>query len=265
MTQREFSDLLVEDTGDGVHLVTLNRPDALNALTWDGIAELADALDSLACDPSCRAAVLTGAGRAFSAGGDVKAQADRVLRPGSEDLFVSQAGQSVRRVWDFPKPLVAAVNGLAIGAGAGLALLCDVRIIDAQASMSFPFARVGLSPDLGVAWTLPRNVGRGHASRLIMTGERVDAEECARIGLAEVTSEPGESVSEAMKIALQAAAMSPSALSTSKSVSRTTSSLGFSEALAVELDAQLHCRLSDDHREGVSAFLERRTPQFKGE
>jgi 2-(1,2-epoxy-1,2-dihydrophenyl)acetyl-CoA isomerase len=173
-------------------------------------------------------------------------------------------GSAVQSIWNFPKPIVAAVNGPAVGAGAGLAMLCDIRVMDAEASMSFPFGQVGLSPDTAAAWSLSRYVSRGWAARLLMTGEAITADICEQIGLAEAVVPQGESVTSAVEIAFRIASTAPLATAAVKQQVRRSADLDFASALRIELDQQMATRRSADHAEGIDAFLSRRPPVFGG-
>ena len=244
--------------------LTLNRPHRRNALTWDGTAALARALAELADDDTCRAAVLTGAGSAFCSGGDVADQQRRSTTEVVDGDALAPIRSSIEAIWSFPKPLVAAVNGDAVGAGAGLALLCDFRVMARRARMIFAFARVGLSPDFGTSWTLPRLAGRGQAARMLMTAAPVHAADCLAFGLVELVVDDETCRAEAAKAVEAVADNSPVALAATKRVLRHTDASTFGDGLDTEFQEQLSCRRSDDHREGTAAFLEKRRPRFTG-
>lgn len=248
---------------DHVAIITIDRPHTRNALRWSDATAIGDILRGLSQDQQCRAVVLTGAGAAFCSGGDVKGHAVRRYAPGRGRDVLAELGDIVNAIWEFPKPLLAAVNGSAVGAGAGLALLCDTRVIDPSATISFPFGRVGLTPDFGVSWTLPRLVGTGWAARLLFSGETVGASRCVEIGLAEELSLAGDSVAHAVALAEVMGSTSPAAAQATKALLRGTPHSGFNGSLDDELDAQLSARLSPDHAEGVAAFLEKRRPAFE--
>lgn len=256
-------ELLVASDGP-VTTLTLNRPHRRNALTWVGIGALGRALDEAAADDQCRVVVITGAGTAFCSGGDVTDQQQRYRSGETRDDALTPVRSGVEAVWSFPKPLIAAVNGDAVGAGAALALLCDMRVMARNGRMIFSFARVGLSPDLAASWTLPRMIGRGRAARLLMTGEPIGAAECCRAGLVEQVTDDEVCQPEALRAAMAVAANSPTALVATKQVLRSTESSDFAHGLEIELRAQSVCRRSDDHREGIAAFLEKRSPRFAG-
>jgi enoyl-CoA hydratase/carnithine racemase len=258
-------DAVLEERRGAVAVVTLNRPDRLNALSWELIEELGRRIAAYGIDDDVRAVVLTGAGRAFSAGGDVRGQAERAAWPIAQKP-VRAAGllDAVRSIWEFPKPLVAAVNGVAAAAGVGLALLCDLRIVDREARLGFPFAKVGLGPDLGVSWTLPRIVGPGHAARLLFSAAFIDADEAGRIGLADEVVDAGAAVSRAVSLCEEFATMAPLGLRLAKAGIHRSAEMSFASALQAEMMGQHIAAASADHEEGRAAFSEKRPPEFTG-
>lgn len=255
--------VLAERDGPGVTL-TLNRPDARNPLSWELVRRLAAALRELELDDEVRGVILTGAGKAFSAGGDLKAQAERqswsvpqrVLRQ-DQMIALQQA------IWRFPKPLVAAVNGVAAGAGAGLALLCDIRYASEDARFGFPFARVGLGPDYGVSYTLPRLVGPGRAARLLFTGGDVEAREAHAIGLCEQVCPADDLLGECRELIEQIAKVGPFGVQLAKAGLRRSADLGFDEALRAEFASQHLAQTTDDHLGALKAFAEKRPATFE--
>ncbi len=254
---------LLQERRDGTLLITLNRPDRLNALAWSLISELAGILEAAAGDDEVRAVVITGAGRAFSAGGDVKDQRARTSWSVVEKLEASgPLMDAVRTAWEFPKPLIAAVNGIAAGAGAGLAMLCDIRYASTEARFGFPFAKVGLGPDYGVSYTLPRLVGPGQAARLLYSARYVDAAESLRIGLVEEVFEPGELLDAALGLAAEIATVAPFGVRLSKQALRRSASIDLGTALTTEINAQFLASQTADHLEGATAFAEKRPPRF---
>lgn len=249
---------------DGTLLVTLNRPDRLNALAWGLVADLGRVLADAATDDGVRAVVLTGAGRAFSAGGDVKDQKRRARWGVVERLDgIAPVMDTVRDCWEFPKPLIAAVNGVAAGAGAGLALLCDVRFASTDARFGFPFSRVGLGPDYGVSYTLPRVVGPGQAARLLYSARYVDAAEALRIGLVEEVLPAGDVVGAALGLASEIATVAPFGVRLCKQALRRSASVDFATAIDAEMTAQFLATQTEDHLEGATAFAEKRPPTFR--
>jgi enoyl-CoA hydratase/carnithine racemase len=245
-------------------VLTLDRSDVLNALNWETIWALGDACTEVGSDDEVAAIVVTGAGDAFSAGGDINDQKTRAEWPLA--AHVTSTGRllgSVRAIFECPKPVIAAVNGVAAGGGAGLALLCDYRIASHRARIGFAYPRIGLGPDFGVSWTLPRIVSPGQASRLLFTGEYVDATEALRIGLVDELAE-GDALDAAMALCRRIESVAPLSVRWAKAGLRRAEELSFAQAIEAELTIQHIGRNTHDHREGVTAFLERRTPDFTG-
>lgn len=255
--------VLTERRG-GSLVVTINRPQALNALSWELVTELGEVVAEAAADDDVRAVVLTGAGRAFSAGGDVKDQRRRTDWGVVERLDgIAPVLAALRACWELPKPLIAAVNGVAAGAGAGLALVCDMRLASTEARFGFPFAKVGLGPDYGVSHTLPRLVGHGNAARLLFTGRYIDAAEALRIGLVEEVVAPGELADAADTLAREIAVAAPFGLRLAKQALRRSAAVDFATTIETEISAQFLATQTTDHREGTTAFAEKRAPVFR--
>lgn len=252
---------------DGVATVTLDRPDRLNALTFGAYADLRDLLAELAREGGTRALVLAGAGRGFCSGGDVEEIIGATLAMGAGELldFTRMTGQVVRAVREAPFPVVAAVHGVAAGAGAVLALAADFRIAEPDARFAFLFTRVGLSgADMGAAYLLPRVVGLGHATRLLMLGETVDAAEAERIGLVSFTAPEGGADKAAAALARRLA--DGPALAHAQTKALLTAELDMPLAASVEMDAATQALLmtGEDYAEFHAAFTGRRPPQWKG-
>lgn len=255
---------LLQERREGTLLITINRPDRLNALAWGLISDLAAILDAASRDDEVRVVVITGAGRAFSAGGDVKDQRARTSWSVVEKLEASAPlMDAVRTAWEFPKPLIAAVNGIAAGAGAGLAMLCDIRYASTEARFGFPFAKVGLGPDYGVSYTLPRIVGPGQAARLLYSARYVDSVEALRIGLVEEVVESEDLLTSALRLATEIAAVAPFGVRLSKQALRRSASIDLGTALTTEITAQFLASQTADHLEGATAFAEKRPPRFR--
>jgi len=262
-----MSDLLVERTG-GVMVITLNRPAQMNAITGPMLDELTAALLEADRDHTCHVVVLTGAGRGFCSGLELSsANGDQPFvgggltgRPGELDLH--QAPPTVLHSIDIPT--LCALNGPAAGYGADLALGCDLRVAGTSAKLAFTSARLGVVPESGGTWLLPRLVGYARAAELVLTGARVDAEECLRIGLVNGVV-PDEELRDATEaLAGQIAAGAPLALRAAKRLMR----YGATEGFAAHVDrANLQLQpliRSNDFVEGVAAFHERRAPRFSG-
>ncbi|MFD9005483.1 enoyl-CoA hydratase family protein [Streptomyces sp. NPDC059582] len=262
----EWRHLRVEHS-DGVAVVTLDRPDKLNALTFGAYADLRDLLAELSRERSVRALVLAGEGRGFCSGGDVDEIIGATLAMDTAQLldFNRMTGQVVRAVRECPFPVIAAVHGVAAGAGAVLALAADFRIADPSARFAFLFTRVGLSGgDMGAAYLLPRIVGLGHATRLLMLGEPVRAPEAERIGLISELTDEGRTDEAALALARRLA--DGPALAHAQTKALLTAELDMPLAAAVELDASTQALLmnGEDYAEFHAAFTEKRAPKWRG-
>jgi enoyl-CoA hydratase/carnithine racemase len=251
----------VEALGD-ISVVTLNNPKTRNALSRDLLLLLADKLEALRTDTSCRALVLTGADGQFCSGGDVSGMAaERPLPVGRERMVI--AHRVVRLIVEMGKPVVAAVEGYAAGAGFSLAMAADCVLASGSAKFVSSFAKVSLLPDLGLMWTLPQRVGLAQAKRLLMSARVVAAEEALRLGVADELCEAGQAVQRAREVAAELAAHAPISVALLKAAyARGINTLG--DALAYEMDNQAALYLTQDHREAVAAFMEKRPPVFRG-
>ncbi|MFE7231831.1 enoyl-CoA hydratase family protein [Streptomyces sp. NPDC002405] len=255
------------ERADGVATVTLARPDKLNALTFGAYADLRDLLAELSRERAVRALVLAGEGRGFCSGGDVDEIIGATLSMNTAELldFNRMTGQVVRAVRECPFPVIAAVHGVAAGAGAVLALAADFRVADPTARFAFLFTRVGLSGgDMGAAYLLPRVVGLGHATRLLMLGEPVRAAEAERIGLISHLTDEG-SADEAARSLARRLADGP-ALAHAQTKALLTAELDMPLSAAVELDASTQALLmnGEDYAEFHAAFTEKRPPKWRG-
>ena len=255
----------------GVTLLTLDRPDRLNAMNAELIADLHAALDDVAADPSCRVVVLTGAGRGFCAGLDLGGYG---LPAGAvEDEGKPQAGLRVQqhiaslvpKLRGLRQPVIAAVNGAAAGGGLALALASDVRVAAESARFNVAFVRIGLSGcDIGVSWLLPRLVGASRAFELMLTGRLIDAAEADRIGLVSRVVPDGSVVDAALDVASQIAANSPFGVWMTKEVMWSNLEVPSLHAgIDLENRTQILALQTEDHREAVTAFIEKRPPQFR--
>ncbi len=261
----EFQTVIFERHGP-VGLLTLNRPEKLNAFGGPMRDEILRVLDIVHAEDPLRALVVTGAGRGFCAGGDIdnlKQLRDRLDVDGFRAIL-DKGHQITRQLRQLPKPVIAAVNGPCAGAGFSFALACDIRIASEKASFGPSFALIGLHPDWGGSWFLPRLVGAARACELIFTGRMVPAAEAERIGLVNRVVAHPELMSAAMTLAGQMAANPAGVIRLAKeSIYRSLSS-ELETAFARESEVQLECFYSEDFLEGVNAFLEKRKPQFRG-
>lgn len=252
---------------DQVAWITLNRPERLNAFAGEMRDELHEALLEAGERPETRVVVITGAGRGFCTGADIEVMAD-LLERGDEETFTSyvEAGMRVvRRIRSLTQPVIAAVNGAAAGAGASLALACDMRIASGHASIGITFNRIGLHPDWGTTYFLPRLVGAGRAAELVLSGRMVDAREAERIGLFERVLAAESFQEEVSRFAAELAAKPPLALTAAKQTLARSFENDLSSMLAAEAEVQLACFRSADAREGIAAFREKRPGLFRGE
>lgn len=255
------------ETANHICTITLNRPDVLNAFNDQLTTELGEALKAAERDPAVRVIVITGAGRAFSSGqdlGDLKEKYVPGYVPHLGDDLRKRYNPIIKRIRDMEKPVIAAVNGVAAGAGCSLALACDLRIASDQASFIEVFINVGLIPDSGSTFMLPRLVGLGKAMELCMTGQKVDAPEALRLGLVNQVVAAAELNEAIAKLAGRLAGLPSRAIALTKRL--------LNQSFQNDLDAQLEAEAYDqetagktaDHYEGVVAFLEKRKPQFTG-
>ena len=256
-------DVLVQ-VGDGVATITLNRPAALNALTNPMKEHLLAALEGIATNREVRAVVLTGAGRAFCAGQDLKERLEPDPAPFDEELAL-RYNPLVRALRGLPQPVIAAVNGVAAGAGASLAVACDLRIASDGASFVLGFGKLGLVPDTGATWTLPRLVGAARAAEITLLGDPVSASDALGFGLVSRVV-PGDALAaEVATMASRLAAGAPLAMTITKRALAGAFDHDLDAALDAEAAAQQRVGSSRDHAEGLAAFVEKRPPRFTGE
>ncbi len=259
-----YEAILFEKSG-GVANVALNRPKKLNAFDRTMHEELYEALDGAASDEEVRCVVLQGEGKGFSAGADLAQIVEGA--DGAPDLGAylrSTYSQLVSRMVGMEKPMVAALHGPVYGAGVGIALACDMRIAAESAKFSVAFIKIGLMPDAGVSFLLPRVVGLGRAMEMSMLGDAVDAEEALRIGLVNRVVPDDTLADEAAALAGRLAAMPTSALGMVKRSLYASFESDLETALEREAEGQTFCGYTQDHREGVAAFFEKRGARFTG-
>jgi enoyl-CoA hydratase/carnithine racemase len=246
--------------------IKLNRPEKLNAFGGPMREEILDALGKMATDDQIRVVIVTGEGRGFSAGGDIQ-QLKRLRDSRDEQGFrdILAQGQKITHIMrSLSKPIIAAVNGPCAGAGLSFALGCDIRIASDNATFGPSFALIGLHPDWGGSWYLPRLLGTAKACELVFTGAMVSAEEAERIGLVNRMFPREQLLPEVTELAGKMAKNPPGVLRLSKeSIYRSLTS-DLDTAFAREIEVQMECFHSEDFLEGMTAFLEKRQPQFKG-
>jgi 2-(1,2-epoxy-1,2-dihydrophenyl)acetyl-CoA isomerase len=260
-----LSTLLIEDA-DGVRTLTLNRPDAFNSLTLQLKTDLLDALRKAAADDAVRAVVLTGTGRAFCAGQDLKEHVALLQAndPAPLTTVVEHYNPMIATITGMPKPVIAAVNGMAAGAGASLAYAADLRIAAASAKFLMAFANVGLTADSGASFTLPRLIGYGRAMEMMLLAAPVTAEHALSIGMVNQVVPDDAVRATAHELAARMAAGPTTAYGKIKEALLAGASGSLDNALAVEARTQAEAGATADHAEAVDAFVAKRTPTFTG-
>ncbi len=251
---------------DGVGIITLNRPERLNAIDLQSIVEVDYLVERSWNRESVRALIITGTGRGFSAGADVKEWSSESGGEAEENMdgWALRMHRLMSRLYRIPKPVIAAVNGVAVGGGCDLTLVCDFRIASTTARFGEVYIRVGFSPDAGGTFLLPRLIGPSRAAELIYTGRIIDAQEADRIGLINALVEPDELMSTAMEWATRLASGPTMAIGLAKELIRQNAELAFEDALRNERRAGQICGGTEDHKEGLRATVEKRQPAFTG-
>jgi len=254
---------LIFENQDGIGIITINRPQALNALNADTMAELDALVDAIAKDPSVKVVIITGAGdKAFVAGADIA-----YMQPlsAAEGRAWGKAGQAVfDKIENLPQPVIAAVNGFALGGGNELAMACDIRIASEKAKFGQPEVTLGITPGFGGTQRLPRLVGKGRAKELLYTGDMIDAAEAYRIGLVNKVVAPEELMDAAKALALKIMSRSPVAVAMCKAAVNEGIDADLQTGVAYEAEVFGLCFATGDQKEGMAAFLEKRKPAFTG-
>ncbi len=262
LDQANYETITIEKRPDGVAVLTLNRPERLNAVNGAMHSELTTIWLDLQADPDVRAAVLTGAGRAFCAGGDFSPSSNMTTKTGLP--MIQEARRIVDNMLDVEKPIIAAVNGAAAGLGATIALLCDVVIASRNARIGDPHVKMGITAGDGGAVIWPLLVGVNRAKYMLMTGDLVPAEEAMAMGLVQKVVDEGEALNEALFLAKRLAAGAPYAVQSSKVSVNKFIKLVSNLVLPLSLALEEISMTKADHREAVKAFQEKRDPQFTG-
>ena len=255
---------IAEDSG--IVTITLNRPERLNALVDHMRRDLAEALEEAGSDPDVRVVVLTGAGRAFCAGGDVNFMAELVERGDSEEFarLLGAARRVILAIRHMTKPVIASINGAAEGAGFNLALACDLRIASSDATFAQSFVKIGFHPDWGGTYFLPRMIPSNLACEMFFLGEAINAQRAFQLGLVNKVVAPDALESETRKLAERLRDSAAVSIAGSKHAVYASEHDTLEQMLQYEVDAQLRCFESEDGGEGVRAFLEKRPPRFQG-
>lgn len=251
----------------GVALLTLNRPDSLNSFNAEMHAEIREAISQVRKNSEVRALVITGSGRGFCAGQDLS---DRNVAPGAEAPDLGESIEKrynplLRSIRELPMPVICAVNGVAAGAGANIALACDITLAAKSASFIQAFCKIGLIPDSGGTWSLPHLVGMARAKGMALLGDKIKAEQAESWGLIWRCVEDDQLMEEAMQLARHLATQPTKGLALIKRALHASTNNTFDQQLDLERDLQRLAGRTEDYREGVGAFMEKRTPKFKGQ
>ncbi len=248
----------------GVATISLNRPEVFNSFNREMALRLQETLDACEADPEVRAIVLTGNGKAFCAGQDLKEVTSPDLNPGFKKILEEHYNPIITRIRAISKPIIAAVNGVAAGAGANIALACDVVIADEKASFIQAFSKIGLIPDSGGTFFLPRLIGFQKASAFMLLGDKISAQEAERLGMIYTYVSSEDFKGAVQKLAQKMAQMPTKALGAIKQVLNASMTNTLEEQLALESKHQIEAAQGEDYAEGVAAFIAKRKPEFKG-
>jgi len=260
-TAMTFENILIEKLGR-IAIVTVNRPDKLNALNIPTRREILHAFEQLKTDDEVRVVIITGAGpKSFIAGADINEFAGMTA---IKQRDVMKSGRAFDSVEDFPKPVIAMINGFALGGGCELAMSCDIRVASSNAKLGQPEIKLGIIPGGGGTQRLTRLVGEGKAMELILTGDMISADEAKQLGLVNHVFAPDELEAKTLELANKIAELSPIALAMAKASVKNAARMNLREGLDSEIDLFALCFSSEDKEEGVRAFIEKRKAEFKG-
>ena len=260
-----MEDAIRSESRDGYRVITINRPDKMNALNKAACQALTAALEAAEADETCRALLLTGTGRSFCAGADLSGRVNGERPKGDAGSSLEETWNPIaRKLSNLRMPSVAAVNGVAAGAGSSVALGCDIVLAGKSAYFLQAFSKIGLIPDCGGTFLLPRMVGEGRARALAMLAERVPAEQAEQWGMIYRAVDDAALMDEAHAMAARLAGMAGHALVLIRKAMRASAVNDFNAQLDMERDLQGEASRTSDHREGVAAFLEKRAPKFTG-
>ncbi|MEL6122912.1 MAG: enoyl-CoA hydratase-related protein [Bacteroidota bacterium] len=249
---------------DRIAVLTLSRPDRYNAINQELLHDLLSGLDQVKNDAALRALIITGAGKGFCAGADLDGFGDQPSGPDVRDQLVMYYGSIIRRITMLEIPVIAAINGAVAGAGIGIALACDYKLMAITAKLRYAFVNIGLSPDAGSGWFLARAVGYAKALEIAIDGEKIEAERCKELGLVSQVCPADQLLDQAHSLAKRLAERPPLAFASTKRIMRYALEHGLTDTIAYEAEQQMIPIQSHDHQEGVAAFLEKRKPKFTG-
>lgn len=249
---------------ESVAVITLNRPEVFNSFNREMALSMQKILSDCANNAEVRSMVITGAGKAFCAGQDLKEVTDPDLNPGFRAILEEHYNPIIQLIRTIEKPIVAAVNGVAAGAGANIALACDIVVGTEHTSFIQAFSKIGLVPDSGGTFFLPRIVGIQRAAALMMLGDKLKAEEALAMGMMYKIIPTSFFIEDALALAKTLATMPTKAIGLTKRLLNHSFDQSLEQQLKMESDLQIEASSSEDYKEGVTAFMEKRTPQFKG-
>lgn len=258
-----MSSVLLKIEND-IAFINLNRPEVFNSFNREMALSLQSTLDNCANDANVRAIVITGNGKAFCAGQDLKEVTDPELNPGFRKILEEHYNPIIQKIRTIEKPIIAAVNGVAAGAGANIALACDIVVATENASFIQAFSKIGLIPDSAGTFFLPRLIGFQKASAIMMLGDKINALEAFNMGMIYKIIAPGIFEEEVQNLAVTLAQMPTKALGLTKRLLNQSMTNSLEQQLALESDLQIEASSSNDYNEGVTAFVEKRKPVFKG-
>lgn len=259
-----MNQLILKEKKEGVVSLTLNRPEVFNSFNREMALLLQDELDACEKDKSVRAIVLTGAGKAFCAGQDLKEVTSPELNPGFKKILEEHYNPIITRIRKIEKPVIAAVNGVAAGAGANIALACDIVVASEKASFIQAFSKIGLIPDSGGTFFLPRLIGFQKASALMMLADKISATEGEKMGMVYKVVSPENLIEETNNVASILSNMPTKALGMTKRLLNESMTNNLEQQLDLEGKLQIEAAQSEDYAEGVNAFVEKRKPNFIG-
>lgn len=255
---------IIFENKEGIAHITLNRPQSFNSFNRKMALELQEALDECDNNETIRAVVISGAGKAFCAGQDLVEVTDPSLNPGFKKILDEHYGPIISKIRSTAKPIVAAVNGVAAGAGANIALACDIVVASTHASFIQAFSAIGLIPDSGGTFFLPRLIGFQKASALAMLGDKISATEAEKLGMIYKVFDSEAFLDEVNQLAARIAKMPTKGLALTKQAFNSAFTNSLEEQLALESKLQIQASETHDYQEGVTAFIEKRKPNFKG-